>query len=225
MKTSCFYRRSPNRGRGSRVRAAFLLLFLCTASSLVVHAQESGGGSATARGPEESKQSPSQPTNRGGQSSPDIVTDNLGRVAASAAQILDFLNRDAGLIVEFKRLLAQDAGAAGQLPDETDLTDAAVTERLNEDLRARVLATRLLRRYGYLLPKLNPDSDLGAEHTLVLQDRAYAIAHATERNEHGPEWLFRLLREPGWLWRRYLIYGTEFVALVLLESLGLKKFH
>jgi N-acetylglucosaminyldiphosphoundecaprenol N-acetyl-beta-D-mannosaminyltransferase len=42
--------------------------------------------------------------------------------------------------------------------------------------------------------------------------------------EHGLEWLFRLLREPGRLWRRYLIYGTEFVALVLLESLGLKKF-
>jgi len=43
--------------------------------------------------------------------------------------------------------------------------------------------------------------------------------------EHGLEWLFRLLREPGRLWRRYLIYGTEFVALVLLESLGLKKFY
>jgi N-acetylglucosaminyldiphosphoundecaprenol N-acetyl-beta-D-mannosaminyltransferase len=43
--------------------------------------------------------------------------------------------------------------------------------------------------------------------------------------EHGLEWLFRLAREPGRLWRRYLIYGTEFVALVLLESLGLKKFY
>jgi N-acetylglucosaminyldiphosphoundecaprenol N-acetyl-beta-D-mannosaminyltransferase len=43
--------------------------------------------------------------------------------------------------------------------------------------------------------------------------------------EHGLEWLFRLSREPGRLWRRYLIYGTEFVALVLLESLGLKKFY
>jgi N-acetylglucosaminyldiphosphoundecaprenol N-acetyl-beta-D-mannosaminyltransferase len=42
--------------------------------------------------------------------------------------------------------------------------------------------------------------------------------------EHGLEWLFRLSREPARLWRRYLIYGTEFIALVLLESLGLKKF-
>jgi N-acetylglucosaminyldiphosphoundecaprenol N-acetyl-beta-D-mannosaminyltransferase len=42
--------------------------------------------------------------------------------------------------------------------------------------------------------------------------------------EHGLEWFFRLSREPGRLWRRYLLYGTEFTALVLLESLGLKKF-
>jgi N-acetylglucosaminyldiphosphoundecaprenol N-acetyl-beta-D-mannosaminyltransferase len=43
--------------------------------------------------------------------------------------------------------------------------------------------------------------------------------------EHGLEWLFRLLQEPRRLWRRYLIYGTEFVALTAMESLGLKKFE
>jgi len=42
---------------------------------------------------------------------------------------------------------------------------------------------------------------------------------------HGLEWLFRLLNEPRRLWRRYLVYGTEFAALVLLELLGLKKAH
>lgn len=42
--------------------------------------------------------------------------------------------------------------------------------------------------------------------------------------EHGLEWLFRLFQEPRRLWRRYLIYGTEFVACIVLESLGLKKF-
>lgn len=42
--------------------------------------------------------------------------------------------------------------------------------------------------------------------------------------EHGFEWLFRLTREPMRLWRRYLIYGTQFVALVILEATGLKKF-
>jgi N-acetylglucosaminyldiphosphoundecaprenol N-acetyl-beta-D-mannosaminyltransferase len=43
--------------------------------------------------------------------------------------------------------------------------------------------------------------------------------------EHGLEWFFRLSHEPGRLWRRYLIYGTQFVVLVILEFLGLKKFY
>lgn len=43
--------------------------------------------------------------------------------------------------------------------------------------------------------------------------------------ENGLEWLFRLIREPRRLWRRYLIYGAEFVLLVILESLGLKEFR
>jgi N-acetylglucosaminyldiphosphoundecaprenol N-acetyl-beta-D-mannosaminyltransferase len=40
--------------------------------------------------------------------------------------------------------------------------------------------------------------------------------------EGGLEWLFRLAVEPR-LWRRYLVYGAEFAALVLLELLGLRK--
>jgi len=42
--------------------------------------------------------------------------------------------------------------------------------------------------------------------------------------EHGLEWLFRLLTEPRRLWRRYLIYGSQFVFFVALEMLGLGKF-
>jgi N-acetylglucosaminyldiphosphoundecaprenol N-acetyl-beta-D-mannosaminyltransferase len=42
--------------------------------------------------------------------------------------------------------------------------------------------------------------------------------------EHGLEWLFRLFQEPRRLWRRYLIYGAEFIAWIVLENLGLKKF-
>ena len=41
--------------------------------------------------------------------------------------------------------------------------------------------------------------------------------------ERGFEWLFRLCREPKRLWRRYLIYGPQFVVLVLLEQLHLRK--
>jgi N-acetylglucosaminyldiphosphoundecaprenol N-acetyl-beta-D-mannosaminyltransferase len=42
--------------------------------------------------------------------------------------------------------------------------------------------------------------------------------------EHGFEWLFRLLQEPRRLWRRYLIYGPQFIAYLGLESLRLKDF-
>src|SRR6266481_155980 len=115
--------------------------------------------------------------------SPDIISDNLDRVAASADQILDVVNKEAGLMVELKRLLAQDAGVSGQILEESDLTDVAVAERLRSELRARVLATRLLQRYGYLVPRLNPDSDVEAEQKLVRQERAQILARAAERRD------------------------------------------
>lgn len=89
----------------------------------------------------------------------DIVADNLDRVAATAEQILEILNREAGLMVELKRRIAEDAGESGQILEEPDLTETAIITRLHTDLHTRVLATRLLRAYGYLVPKLNPDSD------------------------------------------------------------------
>src|SRR5713226_7233801 len=115
--------------------------------------------------------------------SPDIVSDNLDKAAASADQILEVVNKEAGLMVELKRFLAQDAGASGQILEEADLTDGAVAERLRSDLRARVLATRLLQRFGYLVPRVNPDSDLGAEQRLVRQERAQMLARAAERRD------------------------------------------
>lgn len=39
----------------------------------------------------------------------------------------------------------------------------------------------------------------------------------------GLEWLFRLLTEPRRLWRRYLINNPLFVALVLLEAVGMRR--
>jgi len=40
----------------------------------------------------------------------------------------------------------------------------------------------------------------------------------------GLEWLFRLVTEPRRLWRRYLIDSPLFVALVLAQSLGWRRF-
>jgi N-acetylglucosaminyldiphosphoundecaprenol N-acetyl-beta-D-mannosaminyltransferase len=50
-----------------------------------------------------------------------------------------------------------------------------------------------------------------------------AQAPAWVRN-HGFEWLFRLACEPRRLWRRYLIYGAQFIGLVCLEAFGFKTF-
>jgi polysaccharide export outer membrane protein len=113
----------------------------------------------------------------------DIISDNLDRVAASADQILEVLYKETGLMVELKRLLAQEAGISGQILEESDLTDVSVAERLRADLRARVLATRLLQRYGYLVPRVNPDSDLASEQKLVLQQRAQILARTAERRD------------------------------------------
>lgn len=43
--------------------------------------------------------------------------------------------------------------------------------------------------------------------------------------ERGFEWLFRLVQEPVRLWKRYLVGGFEFVFLVALELLGLRRFE
>src|SRR5216684_3117896 len=161
-----------NKQLRERIACLALALLSCAAA----HAQqESRQGVAQGSGTETPARVPLH--------SPDIISDNLDRAAASADQILEVLNREAGLMVELKRLLAQDAGASGQILEEADLTDGAVAERLRSDLRARVLATRLLQRYGYLVPRVNPDSDLGAEQRLVRQERAQILARAAERRD------------------------------------------
>jgi N-acetylglucosaminyldiphosphoundecaprenol N-acetyl-beta-D-mannosaminyltransferase len=40
----------------------------------------------------------------------------------------------------------------------------------------------------------------------------------------GLEWLFRLVQEPGRLWRRYLLLNPAYVTLFLLQLTGLRRF-
>lgn len=111
-------------------------------------------------------------------SSMDLAAENVSRVAASAEQILSVLNRDSGMMVEFKLLYAEDAGKHGQVLEESDLSDAVIADRLHQDARLRVMATKLLQRYGYLKPRLNPDSDAAEEHTLMMRQRAMELQKA-----------------------------------------------
>jgi polysaccharide export outer membrane protein len=110
----------------------------------------------------------------------DLERENLSRVAASAVEIKVVLLRDPGLMVELKRWAAKDAAEHGQIVSDSDLTNEAMFERLVVDIPFRGVATALLRRYGYLLPKLNPDSDLGKERELVRQERAKWLAKHQE---------------------------------------------
>jgi N-acetylglucosaminyldiphosphoundecaprenol N-acetyl-beta-D-mannosaminyltransferase len=45
----------------------------------------------------------------------------------------------------------------------------------------------------------------------------------TWMRENGLEWFFRLVQEPKRLWRRYILYGSEFLFWVTLDLLGLRK--
>jgi protein involved in polysaccharide export with SLBB domain len=106
------------------------------------------------------------------QQTPDLSQENLGRVAASASQIQAVLVKDEGLLVELKRWVAKEATDNGQVVEDSTLTDQAIFERLNRDVRFRSIATRLLQRYGYLKPTTNPDSDIAKENEFVLKERA-----------------------------------------------------
>lgn len=90
----------------------------------------------------------------------DLGRDNLSRAAASAIDLKTLLERETGLLVEVKRWVAKDATDHGQIIGDADLTDDAIFEKLNSDSQFRSTVTRIVQGYGYLLPKLNPDSQL-----------------------------------------------------------------
>lgn len=49
--------------------------------------------------------------------------------------------------------------------------------------------------------------------------------HAPEWMKNASlEWLYRLIQEPGRLWKRYVVTNSLFLIYIFLEQLGLKKF-
>ena len=80
-------------------------------------------------------------------------------MGASPNQIQAVLRQQPGLLVELKRWVAQEAASNGQIVKDSDLTDQKIFARLVSDTQFRSVATRLLERYGYLVPKINPESD------------------------------------------------------------------
>ena len=121
-----------------------------------------------------------QPTENQTISASELAKDNLDRVAASESQITAVLNANPGLFVELKRWVARDAAERGQILRDSDLTDSAVLSRLTTDVRFRAAATRLLQSYGYLLPKANPDSEVGREQAALEQERIRELVAAEQ---------------------------------------------
>jgi len=115
----------------------------------------------------------------------ELTKDNLDRVAASAAQLKAVLVRDTGLIVELKRWMAKEASDNGQVIADDDLTDAAVYERLNNDVKFRSIATRLVQKYGYLRPIVNPESDMAKEQDLILKERARKLVQIESQEDQA----------------------------------------
>ena len=113
----------------------------------------------------------------------DLGKENLERVAASAVQLQAVLAKDAGILVELKRWVANEATNSGQIVDDYALTDQAIFDRLERDVAFRSVATKLVQRYGYLLPSVNPESDIGKEQDLVMKERARRLAARQERED------------------------------------------
>jgi protein involved in polysaccharide export with SLBB domain len=113
----------------------------------------------------------------------DLAKDNLSRVAASSAQIQSVLARDAGILVELKAWVAKEATDNGQVVDDSLLTDLAIFDRLDHDVEFRSVATRMVQRYGYLLPNINPDSEIAKQQELILKERAHIMAQRQDQQQ------------------------------------------
>jgi polysaccharide biosynthesis/export protein len=113
----------------------------------------------------------------------DLAKENLNRVAASAIQIREVLVKDAGLLVELKRWVAKEATDNGQVVEDSSLSDQAIFDRLDRDVAFRSVATRLVQRYGYLLPSTNPDSSFGKQEDLILKERARRLVQIESQED------------------------------------------
>jgi hypothetical protein len=147
-----------------------------------------------------------------------LAADNLERVAAAAEQILEILNRDAGLMVEFKRMTFRS------LTPEEDRQVVEAIERSRADIVWVGLGAPKQDRWMFAhRERLSVPVLIGVGAAFDFHTGRVPRAPVWMR-ENGFEWLFRLLIEPRRLWKRYLVYGLQFVILVALELLGLKKF-
>jgi polysaccharide biosynthesis/export protein len=95
-----------------------------------------------------------------------LARQNLDYVAAPVQQIEAVLNSHPGLLVELQDWVARDATDHGQMVEQQQMSRDGIFDRLASDRTFRAVATRLLQRYGYLMPEVNPNSQLGKQQQL-----------------------------------------------------------
>jgi polysaccharide biosynthesis/export protein len=95
-----------------------------------------------------------------------LARQNFDYVAGSAQEIEAVLNQQPGLLVELQDWVARDATDHGQMVDERQMSKDGIFDRLARDLKFRAVATRLLQRYGYLTPEVNPKSKMAIQQQI-----------------------------------------------------------
>lgn len=98
-----------------------------------------------------------------------LARENLNYVAAPAKEIEAVLTKQPGLLVQLQDWVARDATDHGQMVEQQQMTQAGIFSRLENDPKFRAVATRLLQRYGYLEPTVNPNSQLGRQQQIQYQ--------------------------------------------------------
>src|SRR5260370_9863001 len=86
----------------------------------------------------------------------DLASENLDRVAASADQLKEVFEKDAGILVELKRWVAKEATDNGQIVEDFSLTDQTIFDRLESDITFRSVSTPPLARDCSLARTLHP---------------------------------------------------------------------
>jgi hypothetical protein len=94
----------------------------------------------------------------------DLAKENMGRVAASSAQLQTVLLKDAGILVELKSWVAKEATNDGQVVEDSLLTDQAIFDarpRCGLPVRGHAPGAAL----WLPAPSVNPDSEIGSNRS------------------------------------------------------------
>lgn len=159
---------------------------------------------------------------------PDLTVHLCRRAAAEGVPVF-FYGGDEALIAALVERLRREAPglriagaeAAPLLPLRPEV-DPALLERIRSSGAGLVFVGLGCPKQEFWMEAYRPHLDavlLGVGQAFAIAAGRLAEAPAWMRRM-GLEWLFRLVKEPRRLWRRYLTANSRFVALVVLEEIA-----